>query len=146
MLDSSIGRYKTVLQEKREVIKYFWIKQSLIKETPSCLCFFVAGVSVYHLRLYSTQNVLGAGLMAYHFLLQSRPCLVLRKKDVWADWRIRNRCRGAKGTPLCGESRNHLKTLKGKRNSSKEKETPGLRDTAEARQLPESVAFWWPVH
>lgn len=51
-------------------------------------------VCVYHPRLYSTQNVLGAGLMASYFLLQ--PHLMLRKKDSWADWRIRNSV-GAQG-------------------------------------------------
>lgn len=78
------------------MIKYFWIKQPDKRNTRLPLLLCTNGVSVYHLRLYSTQNVLGAGLMAYHFLLQSRPFLVLRKKDSWADWRIRNSV-GAQG-------------------------------------------------
>ena len=81
MLDSSIGRYETALWEKKEVLKYFWIKQPDKRNTRLPLLLYTNRVSVYHPELYSTQNVLGAGLMASHFLLQSRPGLVLRKKD-----------------------------------------------------------------
>ena len=72
MLDSSIGRYETALREKKEPDK---------RNTRLPLLLCTNRVSVYHPELYSTQNVLGAGLMASHFLLQSRPGLVLRKKD-----------------------------------------------------------------
>ena len=141
MLDSSIGRYETALWEKKEVLKYFWIKQPDKRNTRLPLLLCTNRVSVYHPELYSTQNVLGAGLMASHFLLQSRPGLVLRKKDSWADWRIRNSV-GAQGVTTFVEEVEIISKPQMERGTAQKKKKHPASESPWSQTAPWDSSLW----